>query len=165
MYNIRGLLFIFRKLAVLVLSDENWHSHRKVYHFWRYIFYSDFKIWFRPKMDLTRANFYATIFLNFRPELSQQQCASMFSIRFLAMTHNRKPLYIADLQNSIMVVVRLRTNFVKVAWALVWSAYKILHENLAVIKICSRWISHSLTIAQKNVHVDWCCGSKNIYNL
>ena len=34
--------------------------------------------------------------------------------------------------------------------------HSILHEQLVVKKICSRWINHSLTIAQKKVRVDWC---------
>ena len=36
------------------------------------------------------------------------------------------------------------------------SVNKILHENLIVKKICSRWIPHNLTIAQKKARVDWC---------
>lgn len=34
--------------------------------------------------------------------------------------------------------------------------HSILHEHLAVKKICSRWIPHNLTIAQKKARVDWC---------
>ena len=36
------------------------------------------------------------------------------------------------------------------------SIHSILHEHLAVKQICSRWIPHNLTIAQKKVRVDWC---------
>ena len=36
------------------------------------------------------------------------------------------------------------------------SMYKILHEHLAVKKICSRWIPHNLTKAQKDARVAWC---------
>ena len=36
------------------------------------------------------------------------------------------------------------------------SIYKMLHEHLAVKKICSRWITHNLTKAQKHARVDWC---------
>ena len=36
------------------------------------------------------------------------------------------------------------------------SVYSILHEHLAVKKICSRWIPRNLTIAQKKARVDWC---------
>lgn len=36
------------------------------------------------------------------------------------------------------------------------SIHKILHEHLAVKKICSRWIPHNLTIDQKNTRVNWC---------
>ena len=35
------------------------------------------------------------------------------------------------------------------------SINSILHEHLAVKKICSRWISHNFTIVQKKVHIDW----------
>lgn len=35
------------------------------------------------------------------------------------------------------------------------SIHKILHEHLVVKKICSRWIPHNLTIAQKKQRVDW----------
>ena len=31
----------------------------------------------------------------------------------------------------------------------------ILHEYLTVKKICSRWIPHNLSIAQKKARVDW----------
>ena len=34
------------------------------------------------------------------------------------------------------------------------SVYKILHENLAVKKICSPWIPHNLTKAQKDERID-----------
>ena len=36
------------------------------------------------------------------------------------------------------------------------SIHSILHEHLAVKKVCSRWIPHNLTIAQKKARVDWC---------
>ena len=36
------------------------------------------------------------------------------------------------------------------------SIYSILHEHLAVKKICSRWIPHKLTIAQYKDCVVWC---------
>ena len=36
------------------------------------------------------------------------------------------------------------------------SKYIILHGHLAVKKICSRWIPHNLTKAQKDARVDWC---------
>ena len=34
--------------------------------------------------------------------------------------------------------------------------YSILHEHLAVNRICTCGIPHNLTIAQKKVRVDWC---------
>ena len=50
----------------------------------------------------------------------------------------------------------------------------ILHEHLGVRKICSRWIPHNLTEAQKKGRVDWCQEmlqkfeggrSKSVYNI
>ena len=34
--------------------------------------------------------------------------------------------------------------------------HSILHEHLAVKKICSRWIPYNLTIAQRKLRDDWC---------
>ena len=54
------------------------------------------------------------------------------------------------------------------------SINKILHEHLHVKKVCSRWIPHNLTIAQKEARVDWCKkmlkkfaqgASKAVYNV
>ena len=55
------------------------------------------------------------------------------------------------------------------------SIHSILHEHLTVKKICSRWISHNVSIAQKNACVDWskeilpkkCYGgdSKHVYDI
>ena len=36
------------------------------------------------------------------------------------------------------------------------SIHSILHEHLAIKKICSRWIPHNLTIAEKKIRIDWC---------
>jgi len=36
------------------------------------------------------------------------------------------------------------------------SIHKILHEHLAVKKVCCRWIPHNLTKVQKDARVDWC---------
>ena len=35
------------------------------------------------------------------------------------------------------------------------SIHLILHEHLTVKNICSRWIPHNLSIAQKKAVVDW----------
>lgn len=54
------------------------------------------------------------------------------------------------------------------------SINKILHEHLIVKKICSRWIPHNLTNAQKKARIDWCKemlkkyvqgASKAVYNI
>ena len=44
------------------------------------------------------------------------------------------------------------------------SIHTILHEHLALKKICSRWIPHNLTIAQKKARVDWCKEMLKKYN-
>lgn len=44
------------------------------------------------------------------------------------------------------------------------SINKILHEHLAVKKICSRWIPHNLTKAQKDARVNWCKEMLKKYN-
>ena len=41
---------------------------------------------------------------------------------------------------------------------------QILHEELTVKKICSRWIPHNLTIAQKKNRVNWCKEMIKKYN-
>lgn len=51
---------------------------------------------------------------------------------------------------------------------------QILHEHLAVKKICARWIPHNLTEVQKKARVKWCKemlkkfnrgASKSVYNI
>jgi len=44
------------------------------------------------------------------------------------------------------------------------SIHKILHEHLAVKKVCSRWIPHNLTIDQKLARVDWCKATLKKYD-
>ena len=52
--------------------------------------------------------------------------------------------------------------------------HSILYEKLAVKKICSKWISHNVTEAQKEVRANWCKEmlkkfkwgtAKSIYNI
>ena len=52
--------------------------------------------------------------------------------------------------------------------------HSILHEHLTIKKICSRWIAHNLTNAQKKVRVDGCkemlekydrSASKDVYKI
>lgn len=42
--------------------------------------------------------------------------------------------------------------------------HTILHDHLAVKKICSRWIPHNLTNAEKKARVDWCKKMIKKYN-
>ena len=54
------------------------------------------------------------------------------------------------------------------------STHSILHEHLTVKSICSRWIPHNLSTAQKKPRVDWskemlqkydCGASKYVYDI
>lgn len=42
--------------------------------------------------------------------------------------------------------------------------HTILHDHLVVKKICSRWIPHNLTNAEKKARVDWCKKMIKKYN-
>ena len=42
---IRGLPFIFRDLATIVLQSANWQLYRKAWHFWVYTYSERFDIW------------------------------------------------------------------------------------------------------------------------
>ena len=44
------------------------------------------------------------------------------------------------------------------------SIHSILHKDLTLKKICSRWISHNWTIAQKKCRVDLCKEMLQKYN-
>ena len=50
------------------------------------------------------------------------------------------------------------------SWYFFDRMYKILHEHLVVKKICSRWIPHNLTIAQKDSKVEWLKQMHKKYN-
>ena len=96
------------------------------------------------------------------------------------MKLHQRPVFIDGMVNSTEVVVHFKTNFVKVVQNQLLfqkqifqdrhmtyreiettlgtsgiNIHSILHEHLTVKKICSHWIPHNLSIAQKKAHVDW----------
>ena len=87
---IRGLPFIIRDLATLLLQSANWRLYRKAWHFLRLyvrrtfwhtsaisIVYSNLKdSYLAQKMEFNREHFRAIIFYNFRSSI-KDQCLSM----------------------------------------------------------------------------------------
>ena len=71
-------------------------------------------------------------------------------IQFLAMKLHRGPVFIDDMLNLTDVVVHSKTNFMKVVQNQVLFRKTLMHQ-----KICSRWIPHNLSIAQKKARVVW----------
>lgn len=133
-------------------------------------------------MDLTRENFRAIIFYNFRRKLSQQQCADELQSTFGGEAPSIDTVYrwyrefnrgrsshtdefregrpkSAVVPETIDAVRELIKQDRHVTYREIeasmgnsmTSINKILHEHLAVKKICSRWIPHNLTIAQKRL--------------
>ncbi|KYQ57078.1 hypothetical protein ALC60_04066, partial [Trachymyrmex zeteki] len=86
------------------------------------------------KMELTRENFRAMIYYDFRRGLLRQECIDQFTSTF------------GDKAPSFATVAMMHGVNVTIA----------LHDHLAVKKVCSRWIPHNLTKSQKDAHVDWC---------
>lgn len=156
-------------------------------------------------MDLTRENFRAMIYYDFRRGLTQKQCMDQLLSTFGEEAPSKTTVYhwfsefnrgrrmLADdfkegrpksavvpqnidaVRELIMqdrhVTYREIEAFLGISMT---SIYKILHEHLAVKKICSRWIPHNLTVEQKQARVDWCkkmiekykCGtSKAVHNI
>ena len=63
-------------------------------------------------MELNREHFHAVIFYNFRRGLTQQQCID--ELKFLAIKLRQGSVFIDGMVNSTEVVVRSKTNFLKV---------------------------------------------------
>lgn len=156
-------------------------------------------------MELTRENFRAMIFYNFRRGLSRQECLNELVSTFgdeapSKTTVNRwyqefslgrrslqdefregRPISIV-LPETIDAVRELIKQDRHVTYREIeaflgismTSINKILHEHLGVKKVCSRWIPHNLTEAQKKDRVVWCKemlkkynrgGSNAVYNI
>ena len=128
-------------------------------------------------MELNRENFRAIIFYNFRRGLTQQQCIDELNSIFGDEAPSRTSVYrwyeefnrgrssLQDEFRSKSVVVpetidavcQLILKYRHVTHREIeatlgssgTSIHSILHEHLTVKKICSRWISHNLSIAPK----------------
>ena len=103
---LRGLPFIFRDLATLVLQSANWKFYRKAWHFWGYTYSERFdiralfvlptatsKIRFLQKMELNHEHFRVIIFYNFRRGLTQQQCIDELNLIFGDEAPSRTSVY------------------------------------------------------------------------
>lgn len=162
-----------------------------------YVFHSSvicFAIWRQienclcyVRMNLTRENFRAMIFYDFRCHLSQQESYDRLRLAFHDEAPSRATVYnwfnefkrgrtnltddlregrpsTATTEDNISVVRRMietdkRVTYQQIRTSLgigMSQVHKILHEHLAVRKLCARWIPHNLTEAQKVHRVDWC---------
>ncbi|CAH1998175.1 unnamed protein product [Acanthoscelides obtectus] len=98
-------------------------------------------------MELNREHFRAIIYYNFQRQLSQQEC-------------------LAELLSS--TIFRWYGEYKRSSRKI---SQKILHEELGVRKLVSRWIPHLLTEEQKAARVNWCqktldrFNSKNVYSI
>jgi [histone H3]-lysine36 N-dimethyltransferase SETMAR len=156
-------------------------------------------------MDLTRENFRAMIYYDFRRGLSRQECMDQ-----LRSTFGEEAPHFATIKRwfnefsrgrrcltdefregrpksavlpetidavRVMIMEDRHITYREIESSLdisMTSINKILHDHLAVKKICSRWIPHNLTKAQKERRVDWCKemlkkfdrgASKAVYNI
>lgn len=138
-------------------------------------------------MNLSRENFRAMIFYDFRCHISQQESYDRLRLAFHDEAPSRATVYnwfnefkrgrtnltddlregrpsTATTEDNISVVRRMietdkRVTYQQIRTSLgigMSQVHKILHEHLAVRKLCARWIPHNLTEAQKLRRVDWC---------
>ncbi|CAH1987661.1 unnamed protein product [Acanthoscelides obtectus] len=98
-------------------------------------------------MELNREHFREIIYYNFQRQLSQQKCLA-------------EHVTYREIEASLKISKT--------------AIQKILHEELGVRKLVSRWIPHLLTEEQKAARVNWCQktldrlnsgNSKNVYSI
>lgn len=138
-------------------------------------------------MDLSRENFRAMIFYDFRVGLTQQQCVDRLKSGFGDEAPSKTTVYdwfnefkrgrrslkdepregrpiSAVTPENIDAVQKMieedrHVTYFEIEAYLSISApsiHTILHDKLAVRKLCARWIPHLLTDDQKKARVDWC---------
>ena len=143
-------------------------------------------------MELTREHFRAIIFHNFRRGLSRQECIdelkslygdeapSYSTVKnwFNEFNRGRRsledegrpktavvPENIDAVRELIMQDRHVTHRDIEASLGISsTSVHSILHGHLAVKKVCSRWIPHNLTVAQKKARVDWCKEILKKYN-
>ncbi|CAH2012943.1 unnamed protein product [Acanthoscelides obtectus] len=118
-------------------------------------------------MELNREHFRAIIYYNFQRQLSQQECLaellsvfgneaphqSIISRWYGEFKHGQVSLSDDPRENVDAVRKLIIEDRHKISKT---SIQKILHEELRVRKVVSRWIPHLLTEEQKAVRVNWC---------
>ncbi|CAH2002225.1 unnamed protein product [Acanthoscelides obtectus] len=134
-------------------------------------------------MELNREHFRAIINYNFQRQLSQQECLAESFFVF----GNEEPHHLSDdprvgapetavtQQNVDAVRKLIIEDTIEAALKISkTSIQKILHEELGVRKLVSRWIPHLLTEEQKAARDNWCQktldrfnsgNSKNVYRI
>ncbi|CAK9815952.1 Histone-lysine N-methyltransferase SETMAR [Anthophora plagiata] len=146
-------------------------------------------------MELTRENFRAMIYYDFRRGLSQQQCIDQLISTFGDEAPSKTTVYhwfsefnrgrhsltdefkegrpksvvvpqnIDAVRELVMQDRHLTYREIEASLGITMtSIHKILHEHLAMKKICSRWIPHNLTNSQKRARVNWCKEMLKKYN-
>lgn len=146
-------------------------------------------------MNVTRENFRAMIFYDFRCHLSQQESYDRLRLAFHDEAPSRATVYnwfnefkrgrtnltddvregrpsTATTEDNISVVRGMIETDKRVTYQQIRASlgigmsqvHKILHEHLAVRKLCARWIPHNLTEAQKLRRVDWCREMRERFN-
>ncbi|CAH1984420.1 unnamed protein product [Acanthoscelides obtectus] len=139
------------------------------------------------KMELNREHFRAIIYYNFQRHLSQQECLA----ELLSVFGNEAPHHLSDdpsvgapkvTQENVDAVRKLiiedrhmTCRTIKASLKISkTSIQKMLHEELGVGELVSRWIPHLLTEGQKAARVNWyqktldrfnSANSKNVYSI
>ncbi|CAH2005787.1 unnamed protein product [Acanthoscelides obtectus] len=138
-------------------------------------------------MELNREHFRAIIYYNFQRQFSQQEClAELLSVFGNEAPHHDDPRVGAPKKagtqenaNAVrkLIIEDRHVTYRKIEVSLKiskTSIQKILHEQLEVRKLVSRWIPHLLTEEQKAARVNWCQktldrvnsgNSKNVYSI
>ncbi|CAH2004131.1 unnamed protein product, partial [Acanthoscelides obtectus] len=98
------------------------------------------------KTELNREHFRAIIYYHFQRQFSQQECLA----ELLSVFGNEAPHHLSDDPRENVDAIEASSKISKT------SIQKILHEELGVRKLVSRWIPHLLTDEQKTARVNWC---------
>ncbi|CAH1962388.1 unnamed protein product [Acanthoscelides obtectus] len=123
-------------------------------------------------MELYREHFRAIIYYNFQRQLSQQEClAELVSVfgneaphqSTISRCYGEFKRGRVSLSDDPMVGAP-KTAIEASLKISETSIQKILHEELGVRKLVSRWIPHLLTEEQKAARVNWCQKTHDLFN-
>ncbi|CAH1966871.1 unnamed protein product [Acanthoscelides obtectus] len=103
-------------------------------------------------MELNREHFRAIIYYNSQRQLSQQECLA----ELLSVFGNKAPHQVGAPKTAVIQenVDAVRKLIIEDRHVTKTSIQKILHEELGVRKLVSRWIPHLLTEEQKATRVN-----------